>query len=269
MSNAWRPGKPFPFVADAPPFTAQHGGRFADSAATTNRLAHELWERGGRPGNHENFVSTGVNDGDLRGDVAKSTRHPQSAQPVLSRFAETCSISDRRVLDLLPQIELETNDPLFDGELWEPVQAWEECTNMTRAAIKRCRSRRPLSQSSHAQSTGSKKPAIIQKEKARVTAIRLRPWTRKPSTGAGALPGRLRRVPPGSRPAIGRQRSRLDQAVSQAAGRYGRSRSRLLGRDRRELKPVNGRAIRPSIDGCQRRKGTNDQDDKGATGRHP
>jgi len=33
-------------------------------------------------------------------------------------FANVCSISDRHVLDLLPLFELETSDPLFDGEFW-------------------------------------------------------------------------------------------------------------------------------------------------------
>jgi hypothetical protein len=33
-------------------------------------------------------------------------------------FANVCSISDRHVLDLLPLFELETSDPLFDGESW-------------------------------------------------------------------------------------------------------------------------------------------------------
>jgi hypothetical protein len=35
-------------------------------------------------------------------------------------FANDCSISDRHVLELLPLLDLETNDPLFDGE----VSSW-------------------------------------------------------------------------------------------------------------------------------------------------
>jgi hypothetical protein len=35
-------------------------------------------------------------------------------------FANVCSISDRHVLELLPLLDLETNDPLFDGE----VSSW-------------------------------------------------------------------------------------------------------------------------------------------------
>jgi len=33
-------------------------------------------------------------------------------------FANVCSISYRHVLDLLPRFELETSDPLFDGDSW-------------------------------------------------------------------------------------------------------------------------------------------------------
>jgi hypothetical protein len=32
-------------------------------------------------------------------------------------FANVYSISNRHVLELLPLLDLETNDPLFDGEL--------------------------------------------------------------------------------------------------------------------------------------------------------
>jgi hypothetical protein len=40
-------------------------------------------------------------------------------------FVKVCSISDRHVLELLPLFDLETNDPLFDGELasWRPDTA--------------------------------------------------------------------------------------------------------------------------------------------------
>jgi hypothetical protein len=38
-------------------------------------------------------------------------------------FTNVCSISDRHVLELLPLFDLETGDPLFDGELssWRPT----------------------------------------------------------------------------------------------------------------------------------------------------
>ena len=40
-------------------------------------------------------------------------------------FANVCSISDRRVLELLSLLDLETSDPIFDGELssWQPDMA--------------------------------------------------------------------------------------------------------------------------------------------------
>ena len=77
----------------------RRGETFAESAATTNRLLAELWERG----------EAHIDDGTLTcGDF-------RVERPSSPTFADDFSISDPRVLDLLPQFELETSDPLFDG----------------------------------------------------------------------------------------------------------------------------------------------------------
>lgn len=123
MTDNWRPGDPFPFVADAPSRLLQCEETFAESAAITNRLSRELWERGGQECYDQDLLNLGFTKEEARIDDAPLTRGDFPVErPGPSSFADAYSINEPHVLDLLPQFELETSDPLFDGELspWHP-----------------------------------------------------------------------------------------------------------------------------------------------------
>ena len=131
-ARTWRGdvmSKPFSYVANVPP--RERGETFAESAATTNSLLRKQWNAGGGVRYDQDLLDLGftkneahINDGTLsRGDF--NVERPSS--PI---FADDMSISDPRVLDLLPQLELETSDPVFDGALssWyaDDRSPWED-----------------------------------------------------------------------------------------------------------------------------------------------
>ena len=118
MTENRRPGDPFPFVADAPTRIPQRGETFAESAAITNRLLRKQWNEGGGVRYNQDLLDLGFPKEETRIDDGTLTCGDfRVERPSSPTFADDLSISDPRVLDLLAQFELETSDPLFDGEL--------------------------------------------------------------------------------------------------------------------------------------------------------
>lgn len=118
MKDSWRPGNPFPFVADAPQRLPGCGETFAESAASTNRLSRELWEKGGRECSDQDLLDLGFAKDEARINDPPPTHVDFPVGPRRpSPFTDAYSINEPHVLDLLSQFELETSDPLFDGEL--------------------------------------------------------------------------------------------------------------------------------------------------------
>jgi len=118
-----RRGDSFRFVADAPSRQPRRGETFAESAESTNRLSRELWEKGGHERYDQDLLNLGFTKAEARIDDAPLTPGDFPVEgPGPSPFADSYSINEPQVLDLLPLFELETSDPLFDGELspWYP-----------------------------------------------------------------------------------------------------------------------------------------------------